>query len=273
MQSQHFQKVLTMNCKICGSLTRSAFVTQVLNQYNVSFFKCNSCGYLFSEEPFWLVHAYDKNIVLQDTGILQRNLYFSKIIALILLIIGKHKSKILDFGGGFGILCRLLRDKGFDCYWHDDYETNFLARGFVDQGDNYGTTISIEVLEHLIEPNVFFDKVFQRSSALICSTTLLQSDIPNLDWHYYTFETGQHISFYSKETFSYIANKYGKYFYSFGYTHLFLDQKLNLLQQNLIRIICLMFRGRIFSKFFYKSFGVSSKMLSDSQLPKTDSND
>lgn len=268
MQSQHCQEALTMKCKICESAARLAFTTQVLSQYEVSFFKCTSCDYLFSEEPFWLVHAYDKNIVAQDTGILQRNLYFSKIIALILLIIGKHKSKVLDFGGGFGILCRLLRDKGFNCYWHDDYESNILARGFADKGDNYGTTISVEVLEHLIEPNIFFDKVFKRSSALICSTTLLPSNIPNLNWHYYTFETGQHISFYSKKTFNFIAHKYGKYFYSFGYTHLFLDQKLSLLQQNLIRIICLIFRGRVYSKIFYNIFGISSKMLSDSQLPK-----
>ena len=44
-------EALTMKCKICESAARLAFTTQVLSQYEVSFFKCTSCDYLF-----YLIH-------------------------------------------------------------------------------------------------------------------------------------------------------------------------------------------------------------------------
>jgi CO dehydrogenase/acetyl-CoA synthase gamma subunit (corrinoid Fe-S protein) len=66
-----------MNCKICGEAASLAFISKVLNKYDVKYFKCRGCGFLFTEEPFWLSEAYKNPINIYDTGIMTRNIYFS----------------------------------------------------------------------------------------------------------------------------------------------------------------------------------------------------
>jgi hypothetical protein len=56
-----------------------------------------------------------------DTGIMQRNLYLSKITAFILLLFFDCRKKFLDYAGGYGVFVRLMRDYGFDFYWYDKY--------------------------------------------------------------------------------------------------------------------------------------------------------
>ncbi len=36
----------------------------------------------------------------------------------------------LDYAGGYGVFTRLMRDIGFDFYWHDPYTQNLFANGF-----------------------------------------------------------------------------------------------------------------------------------------------
>jgi hypothetical protein len=48
-----------------------------------------------------------------------------------------------------------------------------------------------------------------------------------LDWWYYSFETGQHISFYQRRTFEVIADKLGLSFVSYGGLHVLTDRHIN----------------------------------------------
>jgi len=67
-----------MICKIYNSNTQQVFTSKILKKYDVKYFKCNNCGYLFTEDPFWLDEAYSRSINLSDSGLLDRNMYFSK---------------------------------------------------------------------------------------------------------------------------------------------------------------------------------------------------
>jgi len=49
-------------------------------------------------------------------------------------------ARILDFGGGNGLLCRLLRDLDFDVRRFDSHAANHFAQNFEDDG---GTTLSV----------------------------------------------------------------------------------------------------------------------------------
>ncbi len=121
-----------MKCKICDSQVKEAFRLKILGKYVVTYFRCINCKLLQTIKPYWLKEAYSSAIIDSDTGLISRNIVLSKIAAILILLMGKKNTKILDYGGGYGILTRLLRDLGLDCYWTDKYSKNLFARGFED---------------------------------------------------------------------------------------------------------------------------------------------
>jgi hypothetical protein len=86
-----------MNCKICGSRTSNLFTTKVLHKYDVDYFLCPACEFVQTENPYWLEEAYASPMNLSDTGILVRNLSYSRVTALLLLLIYGKDKKYLDF--------------------------------------------------------------------------------------------------------------------------------------------------------------------------------
>ena len=200
-----------MKCKICGNETHNIFTAKILNKYDIKYYYCNYCGFLQTEEPFWLKEAYSNPISIIDTGIMARNIGSSKIIAVILFFLFNKYSKFLDFAGGYGFLTRLMRDIGFDFYWHDPYSPNLVARGFESKSNNlkYELITSFESFEHFVEPIKEIESMIQFSDNILFSTELLIFPVPKPEeWWYYALESGQHISFYSYKTLRYIAQKY-----------------------------------------------------------------
>ena len=63
-----------------------------------------------------------------DTGLVSRNLGIARRLAGLLYFGFDPKARYLDFAGGYGLLTRLMRDRGFNFYWHDLYCENVFAR-------------------------------------------------------------------------------------------------------------------------------------------------
>jgi uncharacterized Zn finger protein len=42
------------NCKICGHLSQKFDVAKILNKYNVNYYCCLECGFVQTDEPYWL---------------------------------------------------------------------------------------------------------------------------------------------------------------------------------------------------------------------------
>lgn len=220
-----------MNCRICNSDTKIAFRETVLSKHNVIYYHCNNCGYLFTEEPYWLNEAYESAINISDTGIIYRNIQFSKICSVIIDLYFNRHNKFLDYAGGYGLFTRMMRDIGFDFYWIDKYSENLLARGFEydeNKKDNLELVTAFEVFEHFIDPVNELGYIFKYGKNIIFSTELLPDPLPKPgEWWYYGFTHGQHISFYSKKSLMILGQKYGLNFYSMKGLHLFTEKKLN----------------------------------------------
>ena len=90
-----------MKCKICNTNTRNIFSAKILNTNNIKYFYCDYCGFLQTEEPYWLKEAYTNPISIIDTGIMSRNISSSKITAVILYFLFNKFGKFLDFAGGY----------------------------------------------------------------------------------------------------------------------------------------------------------------------------
>jgi hypothetical protein len=121
----------------------------------------------------------------------------------------------------------MMRDIGFDYYWHDKYCANILAGGFERQpGSSYSVVTALEVLEHVPDPRTFVRSMLDETgcNSIIFSTTTFEGTPPAPDWHYYAFESGQHICFYQPRTLAYLAQAMGMHYVRGGDLHLFTRQ-------------------------------------------------
>lgn len=228
---ENFQTLLglLMNCKICSKNSVQRFKAKVLNKYEIQYFHCTHCGFMQTEEPYWLDEAYKSPINLTDTGLVQRNIYLSKKVAILLYFYFGAKGKYLDYAGGYGLFTRLMRDIGFDFYWIDQYTQNLMAKGFEYTGKNEIETITtFETFEHLVSPLEEIEKMVKISPNIIFTTMLLPNIMPKIDeWWYLGLEHGQHVSFYSELTLHLIAKKFGLNFSTNGKVHFFSQKKVN----------------------------------------------
>jgi hypothetical protein len=231
-----------MHCKVCKHEMLFCFKASVLQKYDVSYWRCDNCGLLTTEKPYWLEEAYQSPIALTDTGLVARNLLLSRKLAVFLTAVLGAKGRFADCAGGTGLLVRLMRDLGFDFLWEDRYSQNVHARGFeVEQftGDAFKAVTAFEVLEHLEDPLAFIGGVLARFSTdtFIFSTELYAGRPPALHWWYYSFESGQHITFYEERTLRTMGKSLGLNFYSTGGLHV-------LTRQSISRIAFHAFTGR-----------------------------
>jgi len=209
----------------------SIFTATLLNRYTVQYYQCPNCEYLCTENPYWLEESYKTPINFTDTGILVRNILFSKITSCLIFFIYSKEKQYLDYGGGYGIFTRLMRDIGFDFYWFDPFADNLFAKGFEypSNTEEIELITSFENFEHFVDPIIDLEKIKAISPNILFSTKLLPKPIlgPG-DWWYYGLEHGQHVSFYSEKTLQTIADKFGLKYYSLEHDlHLLTHHKLN----------------------------------------------
>jgi 2-polyprenyl-3-methyl-5-hydroxy-6-metoxy-1,4-benzoquinol methylase len=197
-----------MYCRICNQTTNKIFNHIVLNKYNVDYFFCESCKFIQTEAPYWLTEAYQNPIALIDTGIVKRNLLFVKRTATLLYFLFDKKKTFLDFGGGYGIFVRMMRDIGFDFYWKDKFAENIVSKGFEFSSniEEVELLTSLECFEHFINPLEEISNMLNLSGSILFSTQIFHDNPPKPEeWWYYNFEAGQHISIYSDITLKQIA--------------------------------------------------------------------
>jgi len=214
-----------MQCRVCESKTVKTFNSLVLHKYSVDYFRCPNCSFLQTEQPYWLNEAYDNSINISDTGLLDRNISFSKMLAVLIYFNFNKDAKFLDYAGGYGVFTRLMRDIGFDFYWNDPYTQNLLAKGFkadINIDLKYELVTAFEVFEHLVNPKDEIEKMLQLSDTIVFSTEILPDPMPEAgSWWYHGFEHGQHISFYSRITLMELAKHFKLNYYFLESFHLF----------------------------------------------------
>lgn len=203
-----------MECKICCNQAHLFDKALLMGKYEVGYYRCTHCGFVQTEDPYWLPEAYSSAITNSDIGLIARNIHLSSVVGAILKILDS-KGKLLDFGGGYGIFVRMMRDKGWDFEWYDEYCENLFAKGHEMTQQHYGVVTSFEMLEHLSSPMEMFERLFSLADTLICTTEILPQPTPKVkEWWYYAPETGQHVAFYTRESLQAVADRFQKNLYA-----------------------------------------------------------
>ena len=218
-------------CRICSDSVSEVFSALLIKKYSVKYFQCPQCGYLQTEEPFWLEEAYKTSINDSDTGMLMRSLWHRNIASTLIYSLFDKKGQFLDFGGGYGVFVRLMRDVGFDFYWQDKHTDNLFAKGFElteITNKKFELITCFEAFEHFIEPTKELEKLLKTSRNILLSTEFIPEPLPRPDqWWYFSPEHGQHIGFFQKKTFEYLAKKNNLYFYTNGQNlHLLTEKRI-----------------------------------------------
>jgi 2-polyprenyl-3-methyl-5-hydroxy-6-metoxy-1,4-benzoquinol methylase len=221
-----------MTSKITGGETELLFTAKLLSKYNVRFFRCKHTGFIQTEEPYWLQESYSSAITKLDVGLVMRNQNLVNLAVPLFLNYFDHDGLFLDYAGGYGLFTRMMRDKGFNFYHTDIYCQNIFAE-YNDLKElpahtKFEVVTAFEVVEHLVSPMEEIKNILAYGDNLFFTTELVQSTVtmPE-DWWYLSLETGQHISFYTKEALQYIAKQLGKFFYTDGkWLHLFTKNEL-----------------------------------------------
>ncbi len=222
-----------MNCNICNAPAQEVFRAKILGKYEAPYFQCTQCGFLRAPEPFWLEESYSSAITALDIGMLKRNLELREVVTAMLRAYFDASGKFVDYGGGYGMLVRLLRDRGMDFYRQDIYAENLFAKNFdlSDAGtEKFELLTAFEVFEHLEHPVAEIEKMLQLSDNILFSTELQPIPDPRPDtWWYILPEIGQHISFFSKGSLEALAKQMGLHLSSNGKNlHLLSRRKIGM---------------------------------------------
>ncbi|MCH2048239.1 MAG: methyltransferase domain-containing protein [Trichodesmium sp. ALOHA_ZT_67] len=231
-----------VHCKVCGSISCKFDDAKVLNKYNVEYFQCSNCGFVQTENPYWLAEAYKEAIASSDVGLVSRNQNFSLITENLILNLFNTNSKFLDYGCGYGLFVRMMRDLGLDFYGYDKYCQNIFYQGWegeINKQQKYEIITAFEVFEHFINPLAEIENILQHTRNILFSTKLLPPNNPHPnDWWYYALEEGQHISIYTTKALSVIGQKFKLNLYSDGESlHLLTEKSLSHSEfQNIFKV-------------------------------------
>jgi Methyltransferase domain len=217
---------LTTRCRLCRGSIEKQFELTVLGRHPTGYWRCSKCRSLQTDEPHWLADAYSESLTVSDVGAVRRCLTCRAVIWLILRLLRIRQARLLDFGGGSGLLCRLLRDIGIDAWTFDIYGSGEYARLFrVDAGavapGSFEIVTAFEVFEHLPYPDDDLTKLFHLSPEIMIASTEPYRIEYDKNWWYLSPNTGQHVFFYSQSALQLIADRFGYSLQSVGGWHIF----------------------------------------------------
>ena len=233
-------------CRVCLGDTRLFDVSTIL-KFEARYVICNQCESVQVEGPHWLADAHSNAISGLDVGLVSRTTVASRLIISFFRLQKIRQVNGIDWGGGTGLLTRMLRDSGLDVYSYDKYANQELANVFVVEETSLKSKMTfvsaIECFEHLTNPIFDLRDASNEKDFLILTTETLPdpAPLPSLkSWWYFMPETGQHVTFASSEGIKRFGSNLGFEFYlRVGDMHFFARKKIKLLTKSVLRLALL----------------------------------
>lgn len=186
----------------------------------VYYHRCQACGFIFtvafdtfSADDFAEL-VYNAEYALVDPDFAEARPTHNA--QMIVEMFGPRRDlRILDFGGGNGLLARRLRATGFA---HVDTYDPFVPGHDRRPTGRYDLVLAFEVMEHTPDPAATLaeiDSLLEPAGMVLFSTLLQPQDmdkVGGLTWWYAAPRNG-HVSLYSAQSLERLVKPYG---YNFG---------------------------------------------------------
>lgn len=177
-------------CKICGGpatphtqidLGFSCGGPHPLSGEYVPYHRCAICGFIYTRfMDHWTSGEFAERIYNDIYGHIdpgydgwRARMFAPDVIAML----GERRPRILDYGGGKGVLSGLLREAGFEAESYDPFSSPKRPKGLFD------LVIAVEVLEHSVTPMETLQEMrdLLEPDGAILATTLVGSPRPDAD--------------------------------------------------------------------------------------------
>ena len=225
-------------CPVCGGGATHFDQAVVLGDVQAHYFKCAQDCCIFTPDPTWLARSYDDALSASDVGCVARSADLAELTSLLLSTVFRGISSCLDYGAGYGMFVRMMRDRGHDFTYWDPYGPNLFAKGFaVDSPTQrpFSCVTAFEVLEHMEQPVEALAPLAASADLMILSTSLVPDSLPALgDWWYYSLETGQHVTLWRPAGIKRLAATLGFHSISIGSLHILSKRRLS---QRLVHVL------------------------------------
>jgi hypothetical protein len=260
--------VTKVQCRICRAPAGIAFTVCIRNERNESLFRCSTCSFCFFAEPDWLEQSFSEELNELDIGSVARSLFVADFMTAVFPL-RRSGYTVLDWGGGDGLLTRLLRERGINCVWQDPFvKPRFVGAAIYEPSSRVDVTVVSEVFLHLTDPVSVLRLLLSQSEVVIMTAVVPPKDI-TAQWWYLMPETGQHVSFYPPPALQALATQTGSRLYTDGrFFHVFSRRKLAFTTRMLIKIRPLAY-GRAYiqhgARMIRIASGKSHSMTADDQ--------
>ncbi len=97
--------MISTSCRVCNKRVEAIFSAVLLHKHSIQFFKCSQCGYVQTEEPYWLEEAYNASINDSDTGMMMRSFWHRNIAATLIYFYSIRKVDFWIMGEAMEYLC------------------------------------------------------------------------------------------------------------------------------------------------------------------------
>lgn len=182
-------------CPLCDAQSHALFTVQLIIG-SEELLQCNSCEFTYFAKPAWLAQSFKSRLTDPDVGVLDRNLVVGDFLSALIPRLGLADGTIVDWGAGYGILSRLMRDRGFDFLHHEEFAEPIFYSPRFEEGTCKADLLTLsEVALHFDNPKREFRTLAQISDRIFF-TALVPPTNPSLDWWYLMPSTGLHVAFY-----------------------------------------------------------------------------
>jgi hypothetical protein len=231
----------SVKCPICGEAAEVKLHVDIHGRHKQPLFQCSVCCFSFFHQPDWLPQSFSAELNELDLGSVARCLSVADFVTATFSS-DRGTTRLLDWGGGDGLLTRLLRERGFDCVWHDPFvQPRYVGDSIYIEGDHTGIVVASEVFLHLTDPLYALRSLLAISEVVVITAVVPPKQIePN--WWYLMPESGQHVSFYPIVSLKELARLTGTQLSSDRrFFHVFSHRRLSIWTRTLIRLRFLAF--------------------------------
>ena len=155
-------------CPVCGAEPDQILTYDVLGGRTARLMACGTCAFCFVADPTWLRDSFTSQLNTLDVGSADRSLLVAAFVRGLLGRKRRQRWKVLDFGGGDGLLTRVLRDRGVDARWTDPFcEPAYAVGPPADEIDRFDLAVMSEVALHLTDPLATFRELLGRADRVL----------------------------------------------------------------------------------------------------------